>query len=108
MALNKEPVKLAKSIMPAGFKDDTWSGSPAFSWYKRHGHAGRNMIERAVGKAKKLGFVSGKFGCHGTPDGSVMGSSEVFHHPEGWEMLTSSSYGCVAYDNSFSITLRKV
>jgi hypothetical protein len=79
-----------------------------FRWSKRHGHAGGRMIARALEKAKALGFVPGKFGSFGTPDGSVMGSKSFWHHPDGWELEEYSSYGCVAYDNSFSMTLRKV
>ena len=108
MTLHTDPKKVAKSILPAGFTDYTFSGLPNFNWRKSHGHAGGRMIERALDKAKALGFVSGPYGCFGNPDGSVMGHKGKYHHPDGWELEHYSSYGCVAYDNSFSMSLKKV
>jgi len=114
MTLHSDPAKVAKQIMPAGTeRERTYaSAGPAytnrFTWRKNHGHAGGRMIERALEKAKALGFVPGKFGHFGSPDGSVMGSKSFWHHPDGWELEEYSSYGCVAYDNSFSMTLKKV
>jgi hypothetical protein len=106
MTLHTDPKKVAKQIMPAGTEHCPYTGN--FTWRKRHGHAGGRMIGRAIDKAKELGFVNGKFGTFNTPDGSVMGSKSYWHHPDGWELEEYSSYGCVAYDNSFSMTLKKV
>jgi len=106
MPLHTDPKKVAKSILPAGFTDSYHPGH--FSWRKSHGHAGGRMIERAIDKAKALGFVAGPYGCFNTPDGSVIGHKGKMHHPDGWELEHYSSYGCVAYDNSFSMSLRKV
>lgn len=114
MPLHTDPAKVAKQIMPAGTeRQRTYARtgpefSNNFSWRKRHGHAGGRMIERAVEKARALGFVSGPYGCFNTPDGSVMGHKGQLHHPDGWELTHNSSYGCVAYDNSFSMSLKKV
>jgi hypothetical protein len=107
-ALHTDPAKVAKQILPSGFTDYTFGGAPNFGWRKKHGHAGRAMIDRAVEKAKKIGFKEGKYGTHGTPDGSAMGSSGVLYHPDGWELGHYASYGCVAYDNIFSMSLKKV
>lgn len=109
MALHIVPAKVAKQILPAGFTDYTW-GSPLanFYWRKPHGHAGGRMIDHALDKARALGFVSGPYGCFNTPDGSVMGHKGKLHHPDGWELEHYSSYGCVAYDNSFSMSLKQV
>jgi hypothetical protein len=109
MTLHTDPKKVAKQILPAGFTDYTF-GSPLanFRWRKAHGHAGGRMIERALDKARALGFVSGPYGSFGNPDGSVMGHKGKMHHPDGWELEHYSSYGCVAYDNSFSMSLKQV
>lgn len=106
MPLHSEPTKVAKQILPAGYVAGYYPGT--FSWNKRHGHAGGRMIERALDKAKALGFVQGKFNGFNSPDGNVVGSKSYWHHPDGWELEEYSSYGCVAWDNSFSMTLRKV
>jgi hypothetical protein len=37
-----------------------------------------------------------------------MGHKGKMHHPDGWELEHYSSYGCVAYDNSFSMSLKQV
>lgn len=109
MTLHTDPKKVAKQILPAGFGDYTYGALvPNFAWRKRHGHAGGRMIERALVKARALGFVNGPYGCFNTPDGSVMGHKGKMHHPDGWELEHYSSYGCVAYDNSFSMSLKKV
>lgn len=106
MALHTDPKKVAKQILPAGAEHCPYTGN--FSWRKSHGRAGGGMIERAIDKAKALGFVAGPYGCFNTPDGSVMGHKGKMHHPDGWELTAVSSYGCVAYDNSFSMSLKKV
>jgi hypothetical protein len=106
MALHTDPKKVAKAIMPAGFTTGYYPG--IYTWRKAHGHAGGRMIERALDKARALGFVDGAHQDFNTPDGSVIGSKSKMHHPDGWELEHYSSYGCVAYDNSFSMTLRKV
>ena len=114
MSLHTDPAKVAKQIMPAGTeRERTYARTGPeytnnFRWSKRHGHAGARMIERAVEKAMLLGFVPGKYGNHGTPDGSYIGSTGVYSHPDGWELTTCATYGCVAYDNSFSMSLKKV
>ena len=114
MTLHSDPAKVAKQIMPAGTERgfDFVKGERVptnnFSWRKRHGHAGGRMIERAVEKAMLLGFVPGPWGGFNTPDGSVIGHKSKLHHPDGWELEHYASYGCVAYDNSFSMTLKKV
>lgn len=99
-----DAAKLAKKILPAGHR----ASENSASWYKRSGHAGRGMIDKALERAKKLGFVPGKWDNHAVPDGSYMGSSQVFHHPDGWELSYYATYGCVAYDNSFGMDLKKV
>ena len=114
MTLHTDPAKVAKQIMPAGTERERTYASTGpeftnnFRWSKRHGHAGGRMIERAVEKAMLLGFVPGKYGNHGVPDGSYVGSTGTYHHPDGWELTTCATYGCVAYDNSFSMSLKKV
>lgn len=106
IALHTDPKKVAKQILPAGTEHCTYTGN--FNWRKRHGHAGGRMIERAIDKAKALGFVEGPYGGFNNPDGSVIGHKSKMSHPDGWELEHYASYGCVAYDNSFSMTLRKV
>jgi len=106
--LHTDPSKVAKQILPSGFTDYTFGGLPNFNWRKSHGHAGGRMIERAIDKATLLGFVAGPYGGFNTPDGSVIGHKGKMHHPDGWELEHYSSYGCVAYDNSFSMSLKKV
>lgn len=106
--LHKDPKKVVKQIMPAGTQDLTFDGLPSFYWRKRSGHAGGRMIERAIDKAKALGFKDGSWDNFNSPDGSVMGSKSKMYHSDGWELEYYSSYGCVAYDNSFSISLKKV
>lgn len=106
--LHTDPSKVAKQILPSGFVDYTYGGLPNFNWRKAHGHAGRNMIERAIDKATLLGFKPGPYGSFNSPDGNVMGSKGQMHHPDGWELEYYSSYGVVAYDNSFSMSLKKV
>lgn len=108
MALHTDPGKVAKQILPSSFVDHTYGGPVHFEWRKRHGHAGRNMIERALDKAKALGFVPGPYGGFHSPDGNVIGSKGKYHHPDGWELDYYMFYGVVAYDNSFSMTLKKV
>ena len=104
MPLHTDINKVAKQILPAGHNA---YGNSA-NWYKRGGHAGRNMIERAVEKATKLGFKDGPWNSFNSPDGNVVGSKSVMHHPDGWELSYYSSYGCVAPDNSFGMTLKQV
>ena len=105
MALHADIKKAAKQILPAGFTsyDDINA-----SWRKAHGHAGGRMIERAIDKAKALGFVEGPWGGFNSPDGNVIGHKSKMNHPDGWELEHYASYGVVAYDNYFSMTLRKV
>lgn len=107
--LHTDPKKVAKQILPAGFTDYTF-GSPLanFNWRKAHGHAGARMLERAVEKAMLLGFVPGPWGGFNSPDGNVIGHKSKMHHPEGWELEHYASYGVVAYDNSFSMSLKQV
>lgn len=106
MKLHTCIVKVAKQILPAGHRSqENWDTA---SWYKRSGHAGAGMIDRAVKKAEALGFKPGKFDCHGSPDGTYVGSSEVYSHPDGWELSFWRTYGAVAYDNSFGMELKKV
>lgn len=106
--LHTDSSKVAKQILPAGFNDYTYGKEPNFYWRKAHGHAGRGMIERTLDKAKALGFKPGPYGCFNSPDGNVMGSQGKYHHSDGWELEFCMSYGVVAYDNSFSMTLKKV
>jgi len=114
MTLHTDPAKVAKQIMPAGTERERTYASTGpeytnnFRWSKRHGHAGGRMIERAIEKAKALGFVEGPYGGFNTPDGSVVGHKSKMSHPDGWELEHYASYGCVAYDNSFSMTLKRV
>jgi len=107
MTLHTDPKKVAKQILPAGHIGYSYDPN-RFDWSKRHGHAGGRMIERAIDKAKALGFKDGTWDNFNSPDGSVMGSKSTMYHPDGWELSYYSSYGCVAYDNSFSMTLKKV
>lgn len=104
MALHTVPNKVAKQILPAGH---TTYDNVNFNWNKRHGHAGGRMIERAIDKAKALGFVEGPWGGFNSPDGNVVGHKSKMHHPDGWELEHYSSYGVVAYDNYFSMSLKK-
>jgi hypothetical protein len=97
-------VKIVRQILPSGFGV---YGSEA-SWSKRGGHAGANSIDRAIDKAMKLGFVKKDHQVTGTPDGSHMGGGTTFVHPEGLVMSTSRSYGATAYDNRFSIAIKRV
>lgn len=110
MTLHTDPSEVAKQILPAGFTDCTHGGPLAnFNWRKRHGFGGAGMIERALKKAFALGFVFEPNGCFNTPDGIiVVGYKGKMHHPDGWELEHHSSYGCVAYDNSFSMSLKQV
>ena len=114
MTLHSDPAKVAKQIMPAGTeRERTYARvgpeyTNNFNWRKSHGRAGGRMIDRAVEKAMALGFVPGKFGNHAVPDGNYIGNTGVYSHPDGWELTTSATYGNVAYDNSFSMRLRKV
>lgn len=107
MTLHTDPKKVAKQILPAGHIGYSYEPN-RFDWSKRHGHAGGRMIERALDKAKALGFVQGKFNGFNSPDGNVVGSKSYWHHPDGWELEEYSSYGVVAYDNSFSMSLKQV
>lgn len=100
--LNAELAKLAKKIMPSGYA--VYPGEAY--WSKRHGHAGSDMIVRALEKAKKLGFVSAGYANDGTPDGSAVNNGSAFKHQDGWSLTSHSHYGGVAYDNSFSMTLK--
>lgn len=106
--LHTDPAKVAKQILPSGFVDYSFLNNVSFDWQKRHGHAGAGMIDRAVEKAKALGFVSGPIGGFNSPDGNVVGSNGKYHHPDGWELTYTRSYGVVAYDNYFSMSLKKV
>lgn len=93
---------MAKKFMPSGF-DVSRSGESA-TWSKRGGHAGLNIIARAVEKALTLGFKQGDHSYGGSPDGSTTGSGTTYTHPEGW-ILKTSYYGQTAYSNYFSMTL---
>lgn len=106
--LHKDPAKVARAIMPAKYTGGVYEGIGHYQWYKRGGHAGSNQIARAIEKATALGFVRGKFSHTGTPDGSHMGHKDVYSHPDGWELTSNTSYGCVAYDNSFGMSLKQI
>jgi hypothetical protein len=96
--------KFARQIMPSGMVEEARG---YFAWTKKSGHAGSSMIGRATEKAVALGFVNKNYACTGTPDGSVMGNRKVYTHSDGWELTTSASYGCTAYDNRYHIVLKK-
>ena len=106
--LHKDPAKVARAIMPAKHVGGVYDGLGSYQWRKRGGHAGRTQIVRSLEKASALGFVRGKFATTGTPDGSYMGGTEVYSHPDGWELTYHTSYGCVAHDNSFSMSLKQI
>ena len=106
--LHKDPAKVARAIMPAKHTGGVYDGIGCYQWYKRGGHAGSTQIVRSIEKATSLGFVRGKYSPTGTPDGSFVGHQEAYSHPDGWELTYSTNYGCVAYDNSFSMSLRQI
>lgn len=99
----KQFQKLAKQLkLPPGghFYGKSWS------WDKHHGHAGAKILDRVREAAQMAGWQSDPVTDHGSPDGSVVGRGRGLVSPEGHVLMTRSSYGATAYDNTFSINLK--
>jgi hypothetical protein len=95
---------LLKKVMPAG-SIITDEGAV---WQKRHGHAGSTMVCKLRERAMNAGFVAGDYDHVGTPCGTTMGHTHRMKHPDGWLLESSMLFGAVAYDNSYSASIKKV
>lgn len=93
--------KMAKSVLPSGF---TING-PSAEWRKRGGHAGSNALSVCIQRAEAAGFKAESNDPHGSPDGSTMGHTDTFRHPDGWTLNVRSSYGSTAADNNYMAAL---
>lgn len=95
--------KMAKAVMPGKADLDLSQGTA--EWRKRGGHAGGNIIQTVLQKAKAAGFkpASSFSGAH--PAGDWVSSDETYLHPEGWILTFGSSYGVTKRDNSFWVRL---
>lgn len=83
-----------------------FSGDNYF-WDKQGGYAGENALKRVMEAAKKAGFKPGSTKYHNSPDGSVIGSGDVYTDGT-YDLHLYSSYGVTAASNNYSITLTKI
>lgn len=74
-------------------------------WSKSGGHAGAKKVSAVIKRAKELGFEHKSVEYPGSPDGSVVGTRNEYHHPSGWVLRGGSSYGSTARDNHHHLHL---
>ena len=76
------------------------------TWSKKGGYAGEKTLARIVQRAMDKGFVQRSNKATGTPDGSHMGTGEVFKAPTGECLTINYSYGVTKDKNYFFAELR--
>ena len=94
---------MAKAIMPGKSSLDLNRGTA--EWRKSGGHAGGNIIQTVLQKAKAVGFKPASFFSGAHPAGDWVSSDETYLHPDGWILTFGSSYGQTKSSNSFWVRL---
>lgn len=95
--------KMAKALMPGKSSLDLNRGTA--EWRKSGGHAGGNIIQTVLQKAKAVGFKPASFFSGAHPAGDWVSSDETYLHPDGWILTFGSSYGQTKSSNSFWVRL---
>jgi hypothetical protein len=75
------------------------------TWHKRGGHAGSKQIHKALEKLKAMGFRPHTSADRSVPDGSVMGTENVYVNDTGDSVHITQSYGVTSTDNSFYMSI---
>jgi hypothetical protein len=78
-----------------------------FHWRKTGGYAGEKTLSRIIQRAIAAGYTKADEGLTGTPDGSHMGSGQVYVGPNKERLVINSSYGVTKERNYFSATLTR-
>lgn len=104
-SMSPEVKRVLKQLkVPSG--GDYYALDGNWSWQKKSGHAGAKVISRVIQAAEAAGWTRGEQQQHGIPDGSVMGSSNEMHSPEGHKLSWYQSYGSTSYDNWFELKVK--
>lgn len=104
-AFDKVFVKMAKKVLPSGARIQTSSGYASYYKNNMRAEAASNLLSRILKNAAAAGFVHAKADQHSSPDGSSVGGTDMYIHPDGFTLSASINYGSSVGSNSVSATM---